>query len=116
MYIYNLLNKKVCVYNKKACICVCGGCLDKYISVATWPPQTKIPGSVPGHYSLFFLSVTVSETFSLPSPPAPGTLYFLLIIITIIFFYKMSVYLFLTAIQFMLLDHVNPWHWINICI
>ena len=24
------------------------GCLDKYISVATWPPQTKIPGSAPG--------------------------------------------------------------------
>ena len=23
------------------------GCLDKYISVATWPPQTKIPGSAP---------------------------------------------------------------------
>ena len=22
-------------------------CLDKYISVATWPPQTKIPGSAP---------------------------------------------------------------------
>ena len=24
------------------------GCLDKYIRVATWPPQTKIPGSAPG--------------------------------------------------------------------
>ena len=22
-------------------ICVCGGCLDKYISVATWPPKQK---------------------------------------------------------------------------
>ena len=22
--------------------------LDKYIRVATWPPQTNIPGSVPG--------------------------------------------------------------------
>ena len=21
------------------------GCLDKYIRIATWPPQTKIPGS-----------------------------------------------------------------------
>ena len=23
------------------------GCLDKYIRVATWPPQTKIPNSAP---------------------------------------------------------------------
>ena len=39
----------MCVYNKKnICIYVCvWGCLDKYISVATWPSQTKIPGSVP---------------------------------------------------------------------
>ena len=39
----------MCVYNKKnMCIYVCvWGCLDKYISVATWPPQTKIPGSAP---------------------------------------------------------------------
>ena len=30
------------------CIYVCvWGYLDKYISVATWPPQTKIPGSAP---------------------------------------------------------------------
>ena len=30
------------------CIYVCvWGCLDEYISVATWPPQTKIPGSAP---------------------------------------------------------------------
>ena len=30
------------------CIYVCvWGCLDKYISVVTWPPQTKIPGSAP---------------------------------------------------------------------
>ena len=28
-------------------MCVCGGCLDKYISVATWPFQTKIPISDP---------------------------------------------------------------------
>ena len=27
------------------CICVCEGCLDKYIRVAIWPPQTKIPSS-----------------------------------------------------------------------
>ena len=49
VYIYNLSNKKMCVYNKKnMCIYVCvWGCLDKYISVATWPPQTKIPGSAP---------------------------------------------------------------------
>ena len=40
----------MCVYNKKnICIYVCvWGCLDKYISVATWSPQTKIPGSAPG--------------------------------------------------------------------
>ena len=40
----------MCVYNKKnMCIYVCvWGCLDKYISVATWPPQTKIPGSALG--------------------------------------------------------------------
>ena len=39
----------MCVYNKKnMCIYVCvWGCLDKYISVVTWPPQTKIPGSAP---------------------------------------------------------------------
>ena len=24
------------------------GCFDKYIRVATWLPQTKIPGSAPG--------------------------------------------------------------------
>ena len=37
----------MCVYNKKnMCIYVCvWGYLDKYISVATWPPQIKIPGS-----------------------------------------------------------------------
>ena len=30
------------------CIYVCvWGCLDKYISVATWPPQIKIPASAP---------------------------------------------------------------------
>ena len=38
----------MCVYNKKTCVFMCvWGCLDKYISVATWPPQTKIPGSAP---------------------------------------------------------------------
>ena len=36
---------------KKACVFMCvWGCLDKYISVATWPPQTKISGSVPTNY------------------------------------------------------------------
>ena len=57
VYIYNLSNKKVCVYNKKSmyicvCMCVCvwgaGGCLDKYINIATPPPpKTKIFGSTP---------------------------------------------------------------------
>ena len=28
---------------------MCGGCFDKYISAATWPLQTKIPGSAPEH-------------------------------------------------------------------
>ena len=26
-----------------------GGCFDKYISAATWPPQIKIPNFVPDH-------------------------------------------------------------------
>ena len=43
VYKYNLSNKKVCVY-----MCVGGGCLDKYISVVTWSPQTKIPNFTPG--------------------------------------------------------------------
>ena len=49
----------MCVYNKKnMCIYMCvWGCLDKYISVATWPPQTKIPGSAPVHgaMALYYL-------------------------------------------------------------
>ena len=32
-------------------MCVWGGCLDKYISVAIWPPQTKIPSLAPSHVS-----------------------------------------------------------------
>ena len=35
---------RMCVY---IYIYVYEGCFDKYISVATWPPQTKIPGSAP---------------------------------------------------------------------
>ena len=32
-----IIKKCVCIY-----ICVCGGgCVDKYISVATWPPKQK---------------------------------------------------------------------------
>ena len=35
----------MCIYNKKACVyiyvCVCGGCLDKYISAVTWPSKQK---------------------------------------------------------------------------
>ena len=31
----------MCVYNKKACVYVCGGCLNKYISTATWPLPSK---------------------------------------------------------------------------
>ena len=46
VYIYNLSNKKVCIY---VCvyIYVYEDCLDKYISVATWLPQIKIPSSAP---------------------------------------------------------------------
>ena len=33
LYIYNLSNKKMCVYTKK--VCMCGGCFDKYISAET---------------------------------------------------------------------------------
>ena len=40
--IYNLSNKKACVYNKK-CVCMRGGgsCIDKYINAATWPSKLK---------------------------------------------------------------------------
>ena len=39
VYIYITYQIKKCVYNKKACVYVyVGGCFDKYISVATWPP------------------------------------------------------------------------------
>ena len=50
MYVYITYQIKKCVYNKKRmCIYVCGegGCLNKYISAITWPPQTKIFGSGP---------------------------------------------------------------------
>ena len=41
--IYIIYQIKKCVYNKKSmCIYVCvWSCLDKYISVATWPPKQK---------------------------------------------------------------------------
>ena len=29
-----------------------GGCFDKYINAATWPPQIKIPNSAPGSIPL----------------------------------------------------------------
>ena len=48
IYIYKTYQIKKCVYNKKACVYVyVGGCFDKYISAATWPPQIKISGSAP---------------------------------------------------------------------
>ena len=48
VYIYITYQIKKCVYNKKACVYVyAGGCFDKYISAATWPPQIKILGSAP---------------------------------------------------------------------
>ena len=40
MCIYITYQIKKCVYNKKACVYVfMGGCLDKYIRAATWPPK-----------------------------------------------------------------------------
>ena len=49
IYIYITYQIKKCVYNKKACVYVyVGGCFDKYISAATWPPQIKIPDFAPG--------------------------------------------------------------------
>ena len=51
IYIYITYQIKKCVYNKKACVHVyVGGCFDKYISAATWPPQIKIPDSTPDHW------------------------------------------------------------------
>ena len=48
IYIYITYQIKKCVYNKKACVYVyVGGCFDKYISAAIWPPQIKILGSAP---------------------------------------------------------------------
>ena len=63
MYIYNLSNKKVCIYNKKACIymgvCMCVCCLFFFfffggvgvvlinILVPQVGPQTKIPSFAP---------------------------------------------------------------------
>ena len=47
------------------CIYVCvWGCLDKYISVATWPPQTKIPGSAPVQVLIIFLLHPLFSTFN----------------------------------------------------
>ena len=37
----------MCVYIIKKHVCVCEGCLNKYISVITWLSQTKIPSSTP---------------------------------------------------------------------
>ena len=37
----------MCVYIIKKRVCVCEGCLNKYISVITWLSQTKIPSSTP---------------------------------------------------------------------
>ena len=60
IYITYQIKKCVCIINKKkhlyiikkkktfVYMCV-WGCLDKYISAATWPLQTKIPGSAPEH-------------------------------------------------------------------
>ena len=73
-YIYNLSNKKMCIYNKKSmcvyiyvcvCVCVCGGCLDKYISLASQlsPPKQQFlaPPLIDATFSsqvqyLFFLT------------------------------------------------------------
>ena len=50
IYIYKTYQIKKCVYNKNACVYVyVGGYFDKYISVATWPSQIKIPDSAPAY-------------------------------------------------------------------
>ena len=41
------------------CVCVCErererGCLDKYNSAATWPPQTKILSFAPAYIATLF--------------------------------------------------------------
>ena len=61
------------------CIYVCvWGCLDKYISVATWPPQTKIPGSAPAHdYMATMQTCTGADKIltgaDILAPPLPPT-------------------------------------------
>ena len=60
IYIYITYQIKKCVYNKKACVYVyVGGCFDKYISAATWPPQIKISGSTPAPKDWEFLNFTL---------------------------------------------------------
>ena len=73
---------------------VCRGYLDKYISAAIWPPQTKIPSSTPGcHY--FILEIS--------------TLYSLVILVVLTLFtcYLKNVTL---PTQGLLLDFSNPPH------
>ena len=56
------------------CIYVCvWGCLDKYISVATWPPQTKIPGSAPGYRDIFSHAQDIKDTARIVTVQQPMT-------------------------------------------
>ena len=48
IYIY-IIKNRACIF---ICVCVCGSCFDKYISIPTWPPQTKIPSSAPSYQQL----------------------------------------------------------------
>ena len=49
-----------------------GGCFDKYISAATWPPQIKIPSSAPARCAISLdKKITTrytGSTWSLPTP------------------------------------------------
>ena len=49
-----------------------GGCFDKYISAATWPPQIKIPNSAPARCAISLdKKITTrytGSTWSLPTP------------------------------------------------
>ena len=49
IYITYQIKKCVCIIKKTFVYMCVWGCLDKYISAATWPLQTKIPGSAPEH-------------------------------------------------------------------
>ena len=81
----------MCIYNKKSvciyiyvCVCVCvyEGCLDKYISIATWPLKQKflappLFGSVEtSHFNQVTKLVTLTQSYK--SQVTQYNLYFFL--------------------------------------